>query len=254
MGENREGNKLVLRFVIALVLAIVAGALNYFCVSGGGSKTVKVLAYAKPISLGKAFASDDFTTVNLSFKNDRGVDCSGYYRSVFRTPDEASLLVGSMPTVPREAGQIVLKSDATAGNPGPPTYSTFGDFLVLGASGNVITVKAERDSNGVFTEQTNRLIQLTSSGGAVENFQVINIVELGNSREKTDASAVRPADAGDERSASEDESSVDDADKITVALPKTCLVSGWLQPGARVAFVVPAVILSDSERRRNSKR
>ena len=159
MGENRESNKLVLRFVIALVLAIVAGALNYFCVSGGGSKTVKVLAYAKPISLGKAFASDDFTTVNLSFKNDKGVDCSGYYRSVFRTPDEASLLVGSMPTVPREAGQIVLKSDATAGNPGPPTYSTFGDFLVLGASGNVITVKAERDSNGVFTEQTNRLIQ-----------------------------------------------------------------------------------------------
>ncbi len=241
MSEKREDNKVAMRLTLALVLAFAAGALNYYCVGGAGS--VKVLAYAAPISPGKVYAADDFKVVALPIKRDRDVDYRAYYRSVFRTPDELSILLGSSATVSHAAGDLVLKGDANAGNPGPPVFDKFGDFLVLGVNDRSITVEAAVNDKKMFTEEMNRLIQLTSSGGRLGGYQVVNVVEIGDGIPKPAAEQTPPkSDAAEGEEDADDGSmtvSVSDLDRITVTLPPTCQLSGVIKPGVRVAFVVP---------------
>lgn len=250
MSGNQGDGRLVLRFVIALGLAIVAGVMNYIYVSGGGKK-VDVLAYSGDVEQGASLEDKDFMVVSLPAREGT---LQSSLKAAFRTPEERAILIGSSSATKHVRGELVLKKGVkTAASPAPE-LAPFGNFEVLSVSGNVVTVKAGfKEGGSSFDDDTNRLFQITSGTSQSSTYRVYNIVELASpkGKENESGSGVLNSDLSDGVEENEVVSGSDDTNvnKVTVQLPKGCYISNSIKPKTKVAFVVPITILTDRERK-----
>ncbi len=246
--ENKSGRKYLLKFVVALGLAITAGVFNFWYLNS--ARFSSYYGCAKDLKKGETIKAGDIRLVRFSFPKDVGSSDVESFAATFVSDSEKELLIGAQLNRDHKSGELIARSSVTAANASAPDYRAYGEYRVTSLSDSSLTVrvyvddKEKKSLDGVSA----RLAQLASSNSRngssdQDDFRICGLLKC-------------PDDPGNLPllSSRKDEKDGGNFYEYTIELPKGCLipdsllkVSDWSEKDYRVALVVRAECLSMDE-------